>query len=154
MKIVVASFLAVVLATGLSLGGASAHEPVSIRSVEAAFEDVIADLEDAVVNRGYVVDYRGQVGEMLKRTASDVGAQKMLYRKAEFIQFCSAVLSREMMEADIGNIAFCPYILFAYETEAKPGEVVVGFRELPGGRGRDKVNMLLDEIVREVTGKP
>lgn len=134
-------------------GPAAAHEPVSVRTVEAEFPDVMTDLEDAIVNRGYVVDYRGNVGEMLERTAADVGATKPLYRSAEFLQFCSAVLSREMMEAEIGNIAFCPYVLFAYETEAEPGKVTVGFRELPAGLGRDKINMLLDEIVREVTGE-
>ncbi|MCV0396271.1 MAG: DUF302 domain-containing protein [Rhizobiaceae bacterium] len=142
---------AVLLATAVT--PVLAHEPVSVRSVEAEFTDVVTDLEDAVINRGYVVDYHGYIGEMLQRTAEDVGSEKQLYRNAEFIQFCSAVLSREMMEADIGNIAFCPYVLFAYETEAEPGKVVVGFRELPEGLGRDAINMLLDEIVREVTGE-
>jgi hypothetical protein len=72
---------------------------------------------------------------------------RKLYRNAEFLQFCSAVVSRNAMEADIANIAFCPYIVFAYEAETKPGEVVIGFRELPSGPGRDEVNTLLTEIV-------
>jgi hypothetical protein len=114
---------------------------------------VSADLQDAVVNRGYVVDYLGRVGEMLKRTAEDVGATKALYKDAEFVQFCSAVVSRAAMEADIGNIAFCPYVLFVYEAEATPGTVTVGFRRLPAGEGRDDVNALLDEIAREAAGQ-
>src|SRR5690606_20524585 len=106
---------------GLSATPSVAQSEVKIHQTEAAFSDVIADLEDAVVNRGYVVDYHGYIGEMLKRTANDVGASKPLYRNAEFIQFCSAVVSRDAMEADVANIAFCPYVLFAYETEADPG---------------------------------
>ena len=89
---------------------------------------------------------------MLKRTAADVGGQKALYREAEFFQFCSAVVSRKAMEADIGNIAYCPYVVFAYEAEDAPGKVVVGFRRLPDGDGRDEVNALLKEITREATG--
>ena len=133
-------------------GTAVAAEPVTTYTSDAPFAEVIGDLEDAVVNRGYVVDYRGRIGEMLKRTADDVGASKPLYREAEFMHFCSAVMSRAAMEADIGNIAYCPWGLFAYESEAKAGEVVVGFRTLPDGPGRDEINALLDEIAREAAG--
>jgi hypothetical protein len=69
------------------------------------------------------------------------------------MQFCSAVASRQAMEADIGNIAFCPYVLFVYEAADDPGTVVVGFRRLPEGGGRDHINDLLDEIAREAAGE-
>ncbi len=128
---------------------ALAAEPVTTFSTDAAYADVVQDLEDAIVNRGYVVDYHGRVGEMLQRTAADVGASRPLYREADFMHFCSAVMSRAAMEQDVANIAFCPWVLFAYEAEETPGTVVVGFRRLPDGPGRDEVNALLEEIVRE-----
>lgn len=133
---------------------AAAAEPVTTVTTQAAYADVLQDLEDAIVNRGYVVDYRGRVGEMLQRTAADVGAAKPLYKAADFMHFCSAVMSRAAMEADIGNIAYCPWVLFAYETEESPGTVVVGFRRLPEGPGRDDINALLEEIVGEAAGAP
>lgn len=132
---------------------ASADEHVTTYRSTAAFADVAADLEDAIVNRGYKVDYHGYIGEMLKRTAQDVGAAKPLYKEAEFFQFCSAVVSRAAMEADIANIAYCPYVVFAYEAEGEPGTVTTGFRRLPAGDGRDAVNSLLEEIVREAAGQ-
>ncbi|MFN3546088.1 MAG: DUF302 domain-containing protein [Mesorhizobium sp.] len=142
-----------VLAAVLGLSNpVMAEDFVTTRDTEAPFADVVADLEDAVVNRGYVIDYHGHIGEMLKRTAGDVGAAKPLYREAEFLQFCSAVVSRKAMEVDIGNIAFCPYVLFAYEAEAEPGKVVVGFRRLPAGPGRDEVNAMLEEMVEDAAG--
>lgn len=132
--------------------GPSLAEPdVATRETQAPFEDVVADLEDAIVNRGYVVDYHGHIGEMLMRTAGDVGASKPLYRNAEFLQFCSAVISRRAMEADIGNIAYCPYVLFAYEADNEAGKTTIGFRRLPAGPGRDEVNVLLDEIISEAS---
>jgi uncharacterized protein (DUF302 family) len=141
------------LATAALSSAVGAQDLVATYETTASFQDVSADLQDAVVNRGYVVDYLGRVGEMLKRTAEDVGATKALYKDAEFVQFCSAVVSRAAMEADIGNIAFCPYVLFVYEAEGTPGTVTVGFRRLPAGEGRDDVNVLLDTIAREAAGQ-
>lgn len=131
----------------------SAQDRVTSYTTTSAFADVAADLEDAIINRGYVVDYHGLIGDMLKRTAVDVGSSVALYKDAEFFQFCSAVVSRTAMETDIENIAFCPYVLFVYEPEAAPGSVTVGFRRLPDGPGRDEVNILLDGIAREAAGQ-
>lgn len=113
------------------------------------YEDVVAALENAIINRGYLIDHHGHVGEMLQRTATDVGATKELYSNAEFFAFCSAVLSRKVMEAEIGDIAYCPYVVFVYEPAAAPGKVTVGFRKLPEGGPRDEVNELLTAIVKE-----
>jgi hypothetical protein len=57
------------------------------------------------------------------------------------------------MEADIANIAYCPYVLFAYESAEDPGKVTLGFRRLPEGGGRDEVNALLEEIAGEAAGR-
>ncbi|QDZ02638.1 DUF302 domain-containing protein [Nitratireductor mangrovi] len=139
-------------AVGTALPAAAADD-VTTYTTDTVFADVAFEVNGAIINRGYVVDYHGLIGEMLQRTAEDVGADKALYRNAEFFQFCSAVVSREAMEADIGNIAYCPYVVFVYETEGDPGTVHVGFRRLPAGGGRDKVNEMLDEIAREAAGQ-
>ncbi|MEZ5873208.1 MAG: DUF302 domain-containing protein [Nitratireductor sp.] len=127
--------------------------------VEDSFENVHQDLSDAIVNRGYHIEHAGDVGSMLKRTGDTVGASKTVYENAGFLQFCSAVLSRGAMEADPANIAFCPYVVFAYETPDDGGKVHVGFRRLTP-RGSEQslkaiadVNALLDEIVREAAGQ-
>jgi len=94
---------------------------------------------------------------MLKRTAGDVGATKALYANAETVQFCSAVLSRKMMEADTANIAYCPYVIFYYELADQPGTVYAGHRHLGPGASAEStaaigvINKLLDDIVREAT---
>ena len=144
---------AFVLATFAPAALAEAADDITVYETDTPFADVAFDLGGAIVNRGFVVDYHGFIGEMLQRTAEDVGAQKALYKNAEFFQFCSAVISRRAMEEDVANIAYCPYVVFAYETEAAPGSVRVGFRRLPEGGGRDQVNALLDEIAREVAGE-
>ena len=133
----------------LASGAQAAGDDVKTIESDAAFADVTSGIENAIVNRGFKVDYHGFIGDMLKRTATDVDAGKALYKDAEFFTFCSAVVSRKVMEADIGDIAYCPYVVFAYETEEKPGAVTVGFRMLPEGGERDAVNTLLSDIIKD-----
>ena len=103
----------------------------------------------------FVVDHTGNIASMLERTGADVGSTKPLYRHAEYFVFCSAKLSREMMEADPTNIGICPFVIFAYERADKAGEIVVGFRNPPvrGGdasrKSLEAVTTLLKDIVEE-----
>lgn len=146
---------------GLAVGSVGAYaEPagITLYTAEAPFDDVRRDLADAIVNRGFVIDYEARIGDMLNRTAADVGAEKTVFDKADALQFCSATLSRRTVEADPANIAFCPYVLFAYQLAGQPETTYVGFRQLgEGGSEASKaalgeVNALLDEIAKEAAG--
>jgi len=126
----------------------AASDDVFTVVAEVPFADAAQGVNEAIVNKGFKVDYHGFLGDMLKRTAGDVGATKELYKDAEFFTFCSAVVSRTVMEADIGDIAYCPYVVFVYEDAANPGKVTIGHRNLPEGGERGQVNDILNEIVR------
>ena len=143
------TILAITTALAVWAAPALAADDVMTATSEQPFVDVVDGVEAAIVNRGYHIDYHGFIGDMLKRTAGDVGATKAIYKDAEFFTFCSAVVSRKVMEAEAIDIAYCPYVVFVYEAEDKPGEVVVGHRKLPAGGERDQVNTLLGEIVTE-----
>lgn len=145
----------VALAASITNPVHAADDMLPMKTVEAAFDTVFQDLTDAVVNRGLVIDYTGHVDTMLSRTASVAGSGKSPYANARYMQFCSATLTHEAVAADASNISMCPYLLFAYETTAEPGKVVVGFRP-PDLRGDDaskavkqKVEKLLGEIISE-----
>lgn len=159
------SVKAVVAATGIlscNIGASTAQsvpEGVTAYEVSAAFDDVRFDLENAIVNRGLVIDYVSHIGNMLERTGQDVGGEKRIFENAQAMLFCSANLSRQAMEADPANIAYCPYTLFVYETADAPGTVRVGFRNL-AETGSDAsraaiadINTLLDAIAREAAGQ-
>ena len=111
------------------------------------YEDVTFGLESAITDRGFVVDHISHVGEMLERTRADVGSDVVLFQQADVYSFCSATLSRQVMEADPMNITFCPYDIFVAQ---RPGEdsVTVGFRSFPEG-AMQVIQTLLDEIVQE-----
>lgn len=112
---------------------------------EGNFDDATFSVESAIIGQGLVIDYVSHTGEMLNRTAGDVGSDTKLFEAADVFLFCSAVLSRKVMEADPMNIAHCPYGIFVAERE---GKVMVGYRTYPEGAMQD-VQALLDEIVKE-----
>jgi hypothetical protein len=105
------------LILGLSLAGGAVAEDVTTYRSTAPFDEVRQNLADAIVNRGYVIDYEAHIGKMLARTAADVGVSQTLFAKerANAMQFCSAMLSRNTMQADVMNIAYCPYVLFVFQ---------------------------------------
>mgnify|MGYP001206651677 CR=1 FL=1 len=146
----VAAMLGAVTSTSLA-------DEIKSYAKAGSYADVKLDLTNAIINQGLKIDYTGDIGGMLSRTGADVGSTKPVYKSAEFMTFCSARLSRAMMEADAQNMGACPYVVFIYETAAKPGEVVVGYRR-PGSRGDDaskkalaEVDALLDTIVKDAT---
>ena len=126
-------------------------------STKGSYADVRQDLEDAIINRGYVIDLKGAIGDMLKRTRKDVGSTRKLYKDAQFMIFCSAKLSRASMEADPHNVALCPYAIVVYELVSEPGTVYVRHRKvrttLSGKPDATLVAIdnLLSDIAREAT---
>jgi len=123
---------------------ATANE-IMTTSYEGSFDDAAFSVESAIVGRGLVIDYVSHVGDMLARTKGDVGGEQDLYDGANVYLFCSAVVSRRVMEADPLNIAHCPYGIFVAEMG---GEIVIGHRTYPEGPMQEVQN-LLAEIVAE-----
>lgn len=121
------------------------------------FEDVRQDVYDGIVNKGFVVDYNAKIGDMMDRTAKDMGATKGLYAKAEALQFCSARLSRAMFEADPANIVLCPSVMVVFELADKPGIIHVGYRRMPAvGAKKSRqaafaIEKVMDEIAKAAT---
>lgn len=122
-----------------------AENTSTVYSYDGSFEDAAFSLESVIIVKGLNIDYVSHVGDMLNRTKQDVGSDVTLFDQAEIYIFCSAVLSRKMMEADPMNIAHCPYGIFVTDRE---GQVMLGYRNYPEGSMQD-VQALLAEIVGE-----
>lgn len=143
----------------LTTACASAQPPRSeymkLFTVKGEFEDVRADVEMAITDRGMIINNVSHIGNMLARTGKDLGASKQIFVEAEALEFCSATVSRRMMEADPHNIVFCPYIIAIYTLPEEKGKVYVAFRRpRPVGSAESRaalqaVEKLLDEIIAE-----
>lgn len=137
-----------VMTAGMALAGSHGDGPATTYPFDGDFEDATFAVETAIVGKGLVIDYVSHTGDMLARTAVDVGSDVQLFEAADVFLFCSAVLSRKVMEADPMNIAHCPYGIFVAD---QAGEVVIGYRNYPDGPMQE-VQALLDEIVQEAIG--
>lgn len=120
-----------------------------------SFEDARENVTNAITGKGMVINNVSHIGEMLARTGKDLGKAKPLYKAAESLEFCSAVVSRKMMEADPKNIVFCPYIISVYTLAADPKTTYIAYRKpqlvgSPQSKAalRD-VEKLLNDIVKE-----
>lgn len=111
---------------------------------DGSFEDATFAVENAIIGKGLVVDYVSHTGEMLNRTGPDVGSDIEIFKAADVYLFCSAVVSRRVMEADPMNIVHCPYSIFVADIE---GKVTVGYPKFPDGPMQE-VQALLDEITK------
>ena len=129
------------------MGGAAANagDIATVYTYDGSFDDATFGVESAIVDKGLVIDYVSHTGEMLARTAADVGSDTKLFDGADVFLFCSAVVSRKVMESDPMNIAHCPYSIFVTDQD---GSVSVGYRNYPEG-AMQEVQALLDDIVQE-----
>lgn len=137
-------------------GIADAATPgVQLRSTKGEFTDVRDRVVMALENRGLVISYTAKVGDMLERTGRDLGLDRKIYSQAEVLEFCSAALSRDTMEADPRNIVFCPYAIAVYTLPQTPGTVYLSYR-IPVAQGSGQsiralraVEKLLTDVANE-----
>lgn len=134
-----------VLAVVFTATAAVAQNAARSYTFDGDFEDAKFAVESAIVGKGLVIDYVSHVGEMLARTGADVGSDTVLFDSADIFVFCSASLSRKVMELDADNIAFCPYGVYVTDQD---GAVSIGYRTFPEGPMQE-VQALLDSIVQD-----
>jgi uncharacterized protein (DUF302 family) len=132
-------------------GTIASAEGMITYDTDQSFDDVVFGLESAILDEGLVIDSVSHTGEMLERTRGDVGSDVVLYLNADVFSFCSAKLSREVMEADPMNIVFCPYDIFVMVRPDTPDVTTIGFRSYPEGEMK-KIEALLDGIARSAIG--
>lgn len=137
---------------GMGLLPAANAETAITYETDQSFGDVMFGLENAILDEGLVIDGANHVGEMLGRTRDDVGSDVTIFLDAEVVSFCSARLSRKVMEADPLNIMFCPYDIFVMRRPEAPETTVIGYRPFPEGPMQE-VEALLDRIARAAIGK-
>ena len=125
-----------------------AETDVVSRKLAASFEDTREAITLAIEGRGLVINYVSHIGDMLQRTGADIGATRQVYAQAEIIEFCSASLSRQMMEADPHSIVQCPFAIAVYTLPGEPGSSWVSYRR-PIGASAQLVKPLLQAIVDE-----
>ena len=119
------------------------------------FSDVRNVLVSSIEGKGLKINHSNLIADMLERTGPAVGRTTRVYGQAEQFEFCSADISRAMMEADPHAIVMCPYSISIYNLPQDPKTIYLAFRK-PGPTANprlekvlERVNGLLTSIIKE-----
>ncbi len=127
--------------------------PIVVYQSDGDYDDIKANLEMAIADRGMLITNTLHISDMLERTAEDTGLDKKLYQKAESLEFCSILMSYRMSLAHPANLAICPLTIGIYKGLEGTDPVHVVFRRprLLGdaAQATQSVTELLDGIVQE-----
>lgn len=115
-----------------------------VATTENAFDEVVFAIESAIIDRGLVIDFQGDSGGMLARTA-EVNKVESPYSNARYFNFCSSALTHVAVAANAGNIAICPYVVYAYQLSDSPETTHIGYRK-PAGVSDEASQAVLTEI--------
>ncbi len=133
--------------SAIALMASVAHaQEFTTYTVDDTVDNVSFSVESAILDNGLTIDFTSHPGDMLERTREDVGSDVVLFSDAVIFNFCSAKVSREVIEADVTNIGFCPYAIFVYSTPDNPDRTIVGHQKYPG-ESMAPANDLLDSII-------
>ncbi|NKN32911.1 DUF302 domain-containing protein [Marichromatium bheemlicum] len=135
------------LSSSLAAGDAVVHR------AETSFEAALDGLRAAILERGLYINNVLDLAEMFARTAEDLGFTEPVYGEARSVEFCSAVLSREMMREDPTRIVNCPFVVSLYTLPDDPATVHAAYRAIPAelqaaSPVMREVAELLDDLAR------
>lgn len=118
------------------------------------FQDVRDSVQMAIEGKGLKITHSNMIADMLERTGKDLGATRQIYEYGEQMEFCSATVSRKMMEADPHAMVLCPYSVSVYKIPNDP-TIYIAFRKPPRTRNPElkkalaEVENLLTEIIKD-----
>ena len=107
--------IAVCMLLALSLPALAGGSYSVVFKTQGAYQDVRDNLQMAIEGKGLKITNTNHIGDMLDRTGKDIGETTVIYDAAEQFEFCSATISRHMMEADPHSIVMCPYSIVVYK---------------------------------------
>ena len=110
------------------------------------FEFIKSGINEAIIEKGLVINTTSHIGDMLARTGEVVKDAKPIFIKAESYEFCSATVSRLTMEADPHNIVFCPYIISVYVLPKEPNKTYISFRKPEAASANPASKAALKEV--------
>ena len=136
---------------GLLSLAAQADEFGVVYQTRGSFADVRNVLVASIEGKGLKINHSNFIGDMLERTGPAVGRTTRIYGQAEQLEFCSADISRAMMEADPHAIVMCPYSIAVYTLPQDPGVVYLAYRK-PGPTANPKLAKALERVNRLLAG--
>lgn len=138
----------------LPLSAMAAEGYTVLFKTQGDFQFVRDAVESAIEGKGLKINHTNKIAEMLERTGKDLRATKQVYVNGEQFEFCSATISRQMMEADPHAMVMCPYVVSVY-TVPNDKNVYIAYRKTATSKNPAlkkalaSVEKLLTEIIKD-----
>ncbi len=135
----------------LPLTALAAESYTVLFKAQGSFQEVRDMLQMSIEGQGLKITHSNMIGDMLDRTGKDIGQTTRIYENAEQFEFCSATLSRQMMEADPHSIVMCPYSVVVY-TIPSDKAVYLAYRKPAATRNPalQKVLLELENLLSDI----
>ena len=115
---------------GLVVAGGEKEPPVYTKIVEdAAFEDILDAVKETITGKGINIAHTLPSSGMLGSTGPTFGITEPLLKNGEMVEFCSAKVSHQLIQANLQNIVLCPFNIAVYELNSAPGQIHITFRK-------------------------
>jgi len=125
---------------------------IVVYPAEGTFDEVIDNVKMAIEERGLLVSGILHASDMLNRTGKDLGFPPV-FKRAESVEFCSALVAHKMTQTAPQNMAVCPFTISVYVRADQPGHTYVAYQQpwLAGDAqaARAAIQEMLDGIARE-----
>jgi uncharacterized protein (DUF302 family) len=126
-------FVLLVSLCGLAVAGGNAPDdefPVITTIVEDAdYKEILEAVKESIKGKGINIAHTLPSADMLGRTGPTFGISDAILKNGEMVEFCSAKISHQLIQANIQNIVLCPFNIAVYELNANPGKVYITFRK-------------------------
>jgi uncharacterized protein (DUF302 family) len=80
------------------------------------FDELVYTLEDEMINDGFTVSFRANVGKSISHMSSYLN-EKDMFINAKKIGFCKNSLGYKMMKENQYNLIYCPIDIVIFETK-------------------------------------
>lgn len=128
----------------------AASAEIQVSAIDMPWEDLRLALEDAIAAEGLTAPTVSHFGDMLARTAPDLGHRADLYTHAEILSFCSVGVAARLVTEAAEQIALCPLSIAVYALPGNPGRSYLAYRRPPQtGAGSAAAEALMRRLVKQ-----
>lgn len=122
---------------------------IQLSAIDMPWEDLRLALEDAIAAEGLTAPTVSHFGDMLARTAPDLGHRADLYAHAEILSFCSVGVAARLVTEAAEQIALCPLSIAVYALPGEPGRSYLAYRRPPQtGAGSAAAEALMRRLAK------
>ncbi len=130
IQLMLALGLAMAMNLPASANGTPEESPVYTHIVEdGTFADTLDAVKEIIKGRGINIAHTLPPRDMLERTGPAFGVTEQVLKDGEIIEFCSAKISHQLIEANPENITLCPFTISVYVLNSDPKNVRLTFRK-------------------------